>query len=147
MTKEQLLNDLKESMKTKNELKTSTLRMLLAAIKTSEVQGEKHEATEVEILDILSREVKRHNESIEEYSKASRADLADKERAELVILQTYQPAQMGESDLTTLIQEVIAATGATSAQDFGKVMKELTPKTKGRADGKMVSELVKKLLA
>ncbi len=130
----------------KDELKLSTLRMLLSAIQSTEVSGEKHEVTEEEITTIIQREVKRHKESIEEYRKGAREDLAAQEEQELAILQTYLPAQLTVEAIESLATTAIATCGAVSAQDFGRVMKELAPKIKGNADGKTVSDIVRRLL-
>lgn len=146
MTKQDLRNDLKTAMMAKEELKVSTLRMLLSAIQTVETQSEKHEASEEEMMSVVSREVKRHKEAIEEYQKANRPELAQKEQSELAILESYLPAQLSSDEVATIVKAGIATAGATSADDFGKVMKEVSPKVKGKADGKIVSDLVKQLL-
>ncbi len=147
MTKQDLQQQLKQAMIAKDELKLSTLRMLLSAIQMSETQGEKHDASEDEIMGLVSREVKRRKESIEEYNKGGREDLATKEEREMKMLEAFLPQQLSSQEIEAIVKEAIQSTGAASASDFGKVMKEVSTRTKGRADGKLVSELVKKLLA
>ena len=147
MTKSQIQSELKSAMIAKDELKVSTLRMLLSAVQSAEVQGEKHDVTEEEIATMVQREVKRRKESIEEYRNGAREDLAAQEEQELALLQTYLPEQLSIDEIESIATSAIAASGATTAQDFGRVMKELSPRIKGRADGKTVSEIVKKLLA
>ncbi len=146
MTKQQIQSELKSAMIAKDELALSTLRMLLSAVQSAEVQGEKHEVTEEEIATMVQREVKRHKESIEEYRKGAREDLVAEEQRELELLQTYLPQQLSSEEIESLAKAAITASGATSDQDFGRVMKELSPRIKGKADGKTVSEIVKKLL-
>lgn len=146
MTKQGIQDDLKKAMMAKDEATVSTLRMLLSAIQVSERTGELHAATQEELMTVTAREAKRRKEAIEEYTKALRNDLAQKEQKELSILETYLPQSLNTEELTTIIKEAITAIGATTAQDFGRVMKEVTSKTRGRADGKIVSDTVKALL-
>ena len=146
MNKSDLQQQLKQAMIAKDELKLSTLRMLLSAVQASETQGEKHDATEEEIAGLVGREIKRRKEAIEEFTKGGREDLAKKEHQELEILEAYLPPQLSPEEVEGIVKQAIQSTGAASAADFGKAMKEVSAKTKGRADGKMVSELVKKLL-
>ncbi len=146
MTKQQIQSELKAAMMAKDTLKLSTLRMLLGAVQTAEVTGEKHDATPDEILGLLQREVKRRKEAMDEYQMAGRTDLARQEGKELVILQSYLPEQLTSEEIEALAKAAITATEATRPQDFGKVMKELSPKIKGKADGKTVSDVVRKLL-
>jgi len=146
MNKSDLQQQLKQAMIAKDELKLSTLRMLLSAVQASETQGEKHDATEEEIAGLVGREIKRRKEAIEEFTKGGREDLAKKEHQELEILEAYLPPQLSPEEVEGIVKQAIQSTGAASAANFGKAMKEVSAKTKGRADGKMVSELVKKLL-
>ena len=103
--------------------------------------------TDEEYISVLTREVKTRRESVEAYTNAGRQDLAAKEQAEIDILAAYLPAALSDDELTALVDEAIAATGATSARDLGKVMGWLSPRTRGRADGKVVSGLVAQTLA
>jgi len=139
--KQKLNDDLKQAMKSGDTVRRNTLRMLLAAIKNAEI--EKHaELDDSEIIAQITREVKRHNESIEAFTQGNRVDLVTREKAELAILQSYLPQQMTPEELKTLIRQVITTVGAAGPADKGKVMKELMPKVKGKADGKLVNDLV-----
>ena len=148
MDKQKLQQQLKESMLSKTELKTSVLRMLLSAINYYEIQkgGAGYEASEEDILTVIQNQVKQRKDSIEQYTNAGRQELADKEQKELEILNVYMPAQMNEEEITKLVKEAISQTQATSFSDIGKVMGALMPKVKGKADGNLVSSIVKKEL-
>lgn len=141
--KEQIRADLKEAMKAKEKERTGTIRMLLAAIQTAETEGSKHEVDDAEIQKIIAREIKKRRESAEIYTTNGRADLAETELAEASILEVYQPKQLSDEELATLIDEAIAGTGAESMAQMGQVMKAATAKADGRADGKRISEAVK----
>ncbi len=149
MTKQQLRDDLKQSMLAKNELKTSVLRMLLSAINYYEINkgGAGYEATDEDVLAVIQKEGKQRNDSIEQYQNAGRQELADKEIQELELLKVYLPEQMSEDDIKKLVVEAITQTGAKSIADMGKVMGALMPKTKGKADGGLVSKIVKEEFA
>jgi uncharacterized protein YqeY len=108
---------------------------------------DRRELSDDEVVGVLTREVKTRRESVEAFRKGGRDDLAAKEEAEIGVLQGYLPEQLDDAALETLVHEAIAATGATSARDLGKVMGWLSPKTRGRADGRRVSELVARALA
>ena len=127
-------------------LRRDTLRMAVSAAYNVEKRNQ-HPLTDDEFLAVLTREVKTRRESVEAYRAAGRTDLADKEQAEIDILATYLPQALSEAELGALVDEGIAATGATSARDLGKVMGWLSPRTRGRADGKVVSGLVAQRLA
>lgn len=148
MTKAQLQEELKKSMLAKDELKTSVLRMLISAIGYYEIEkgGAGYTATDEDTMTVIQRQVKQRQDSITQYKAGNRQDLADKEQKELEILQTYMPEQMGEEEIRTLVKEAIAQTGASSMQDMGKVMGALMPKVKGKADGGLVSKIVKEEL-
>ncbi|HDZ86951.1 MAG TPA: GatB/YqeY domain-containing protein [Actinobacteria bacterium] len=128
-------------MLSKEKLKVSTLRLLLSSIKYRQIEkGE--ELDDNEIIAVLSTEVKKRRESAEEYSKAERKELAEKEEAEIKVIEKYLPEQMTDDEITKLIDQAIDDTGAESKKDMGKVMQQLMPKTKGRADGRKVSQIV-----
>lgn len=148
MNKKKLQEDLKNSMLSKDELKTSVLRMLLSAINYFEIQkgGAGYEASEEDILSVIGKEAKQRNDSIEQFRNAQRFELAEKEEKELNILKSYLPEQLGEEEIKVLVDEAIKSTGATSMQDMGKVMGYLSPKIKGKADGGVVSKLVREKL-
>ena len=143
--KERMQTELKEAMKAHDEIKVSTLRLLNSAIKNKEID-ERKPLDDEGLLAILSTAAKQRRESIEQYEKGGRQDLADKEKAELAIIQGYLPQQLSKDEVAAVIKETIAETGAAGAKDMGKVMKALMPKVKGKADGKLVNELVKELL-
>lgn len=148
MTKQNLQEELKQSMLSKNELKTSVLRLLLSAINYYEIQkgGAGYSATEEDVLSVIQKEVKQRKDSIEQFNNAGRKDLSDKESKELDILQKYLPEQMGEEEIKTLVKDAISKSGASSIQDMGKVMAVLMPKVKGKADGTLISKIVKEEL-
>ncbi len=148
MLKQQLRDQLKEAMLAKNELKTSVLRFILSGITYYEINkgGAGYEATDEDVLAVINKEAKQRKDSIVEFEKAGRQELADKEKAELSVLENYLPAQMSEEEVRKLVEEAVATTGATSAADMGKVMGALMPKVKGKADGTLVSRLVKEKL-
>ncbi|MCT2339247.1 GatB/YqeY domain-containing protein [Corynebacterium sp. p3-SID1056] len=145
--KEQIRADLKEAMKAKEKERTSTIRMLLAAIQTAETEGAKHEVTDEDIQKIIAREVKKRRESAEIYAQNGREDLAENELAEAEILSGYQPKQLDDAELAELVDAAVEATGASSMAQMGQVMKEATAKAAGRADGKRLSEAVKARLS
>ncbi len=143
---EQIQTDIATAMRSGDALRRDVLRMASsAAYNVEKKQG--RALTDDEMLGVLTREVKTRRESVVAYEGAGRQDLADKETAEIAILSGYLPQALSEDELTALVAEGIAATGASSARDMGKVMGWLSPKTKGRADGKHVSELVVQALA
>lgn len=148
MTKLQLRDELKQSMLAKDEFKTSVLRMLISAISYYEIDkgGAGYEATEEDVLTVIEKQVKQRKDSIEQYEKANRQDLADKEKNELEFLEKYMPEQMKEDEIRNLIKEAINQTGASELQDMGKVMGALMPKVKGKADGSLVSKIVREEL-
>jgi hypothetical protein len=148
MLKQQLQEELKQSMLAKTADKTSVLRMLISAIGYYEIQkgGAGYVATEEDVMSVIQKEVKQRKDSIEQYTNANRPELAEKEGQELQMLQAYLPAQMGEEEIKKLVEEAIKQTEATSLQDIGKVMGALMPKTKGKADGGLVSKIVKESL-
>jgi len=150
LTKEQLRADLKTSMLAQDKVRTRTLRSLLTAITQAEVSGtEAVELTAEQLLDVVSREAKKRREAIEEFGKAGRDDLVAKEAEEAAVLADYQPQQLTADEIDALVAQVIADTGTAGAgpKAMGQVMGKLTPLTKGRADGKLVAETVRRLLA
>ena len=148
MTKQQLQTELKEAMLAKNSIKTSVLRMVISAIGYYEIQkgGAGYAASEEDVLSVIQKEAKQHRDSIEQFQKAGRIELVDKEEKELEVLQKYLPEQMSEGELRKLVTETISQTGAISTADMGKVMSEVMAKTKGKADGKFVSKIVQEEL-
>ena len=146
--KEKLQNDLTSSMRARDEVRSSTIRMILTSIKNEEVSGkESRDLSDAEVITVLSREAKKRREAAEAFDQAGAKDRADQERAEGEIIAEYLPAQLSESEIKELIKAAIAETGANSPAQMGLVMKSLQPKTAGKADGGLVSSLVKAALA
>jgi uncharacterized protein len=143
---EQIQSDITAAMRSGDALRRDVLRMASNAAYTVEKRNQRP-LTDDEYLAVLTREVKTRRESIDAYTKGGRLDLAAKEQAEIDILAEYLPQALTDDELAALVTEGIAATGATSARDLGKVMGWLSPRTRGRADGKVVSGLVAKSLA
>jgi uncharacterized protein YqeY len=146
--KARLQRDLNAAMKARDELTTATLRMALTAITTEEVAGKQaRELSDDEVLRVLGREAKKRREAAEAFDAAGRGELAERERAEGAVLDTYLPAQLDDAELSALVATAIAETGAASPRDMGAVMKAVQPKVAGRADGKRVSDEVRRQLA
>lgn len=141
-----LQQDLKQAIRDRDELRRDTLRMAIAAAYNAK-KAAGRELTDDEVVQILSREVKTRRESIEAYASAGRSDAANREQAELEIVQRYLPAQLADAELERLAKETIDESGASSPRDMGRVMTALMPKVRGRADGKQVSAVVARLLA
>ena len=145
--KEKLQSDLTDAIRTRAEVKSGTIRMLLAAITTDEVSGKAARVLkDDEIITVLSREAKKRREAVEAYVAAKRDDLADKERAEGEVIAQYLPAQLSEDEIKKMIVDAITETGAAGPAGMGLVMKVLSPKIAGKADGGVVSGLVKAAL-
>jgi uncharacterized protein YqeY len=146
--KEKLQNDLTEAMRARDEVRSSTIRMVLTAIKSEEVSGkEARDLSDAEVITVLSREAKKRREAAEAFEQAGAKDRADNEKAEGVIIAGYLPEQLSEAELKELIASAIKETGATGPQQMGLVMKSIQPKIAGRADGGAVSSLVKAALS
>ena len=144
--KEELMKDLKESMQQKDMLRKDTVTMLRAAILQIEKDTQK-ELTESEIEGIVAKEIKKRKDSIADYEKGGRQDIVDTVNKEIQILEKYLPEQLTEEEILSLVKEAIENTGASSMKDMGKVMGALKEKTTGKADGKVVSDMVKQELA
>jgi uncharacterized protein YqeY len=144
--KDQLDADLKASMRDKDTVKLSVIRMLKSAIKYREIEAMKP-LDEPGVLQVIASEIKRHKDSIEQYRAGNRPELVAQEEAELAILLGYLPAQLGEAELKALVEAAVVKTGAAGPRDMGAVMKALLPDVQGKADGKLVSELVKARLS
>jgi uncharacterized protein YqeY len=144
--RDRLQTDIAVAMRGGDSLRRDTLRMATSAAYNVEKRNQ-HPLTDDEFLAVLTKEVKTRRESVEAYAKAGRQDLVEKEQAEIDILAEYLPQALSEAEIAALVDEGIAATGATSARDLGKVMGWLSPRTRGRADGKLVSGLVAQALA
>ena len=146
--KEKLQADLTEAIRGRDEVKSGTIRMLLSAITNEEVAGKAAKVlTDAEIITVLSRETKKRREAVEAFTAAKRDDLANKEKAEAAVIALYLPEQLSEDQIKQMITEAIAKTNAAGPAGMGLVMKELQPKIAGKADGGLVSTLVKAALA
>lgn len=143
--KEQLQEDLKTALKNKSTLKLSVIRLAKAAITNLEIDRG-HTLNDAEVIEVLAKEAKQRNDSIPEYEKAGRSDIVENLKMELKILQQYLPAQLEEAELKEIITETIQSVNATGKKDMGKVMSALMPKVRGRADGKLVNQLVNSIL-
>jgi uncharacterized protein YqeY len=143
---EQLQADMKSAMRDGDAHRRDTLRMAIAAVQNAEKE-KRRPLSDEEALAVLTRQVKTRRESIKAFRDAGRDDLADKEQAEIELLAPYLPEQLGEDEVRALVSEAIAATGASSPRDMGRVMGMLMPQVKGRADGSLVSRLVNEELA
>lgn len=142
---DRLDSDLKEALKSRNEVKLSTIRMLKASLKNKSIE-KMSSLTDDDIISVLSSASKQRRESIDQYTAAGRSDLAAKELKELEIIQSYLPKQLSNEDIDVLIKNAISESRASSPADMGKVMKIVSLKTKGIADGKFVSQRVRELL-
>ncbi|WP_141961695.1 GatB/YqeY domain-containing protein [Actinoallomurus bryophytorum] len=148
MLKEKLQTDLSVAMKARDEVRTRTLRMALTAVTNEEVSGKRaRELSDDDVVKVLQREAKKRREAAEAFAGAGRTEQAEAERAEGVVLDEYLPAQLDDEELTRLVSEAIAETGAEGPRAMGQVMKVVTPKVAGRADGRRVSGEVKRQLA
>jgi uncharacterized protein YqeY len=145
--KSKLQSDLNDAIKSRNTVVAETIRMVLAAITNEEVAGkEKKELSDAEVITVLTREAKKRREAAEAFEQGGRADRAASERAEGEVIASYLPEQLSESELNNLIAETIKAVGASGPADMGKVMGALKAKVSGKADGALVSSLVKAAL-
>jgi uncharacterized protein len=143
--KEQLANDLKDAMRQGDEARKTAIRMATTAIKNAEVAAMK-QLDDPEVLQVIAKQVKQRRESIEEFQKAGRQDLVDKEQAELDILQAYVPPSISRDEIAAEARAVIGEVGASGPSDKGKVMQKLMPRLAGRAEGREINEVVTELL-
>ena len=148
LLKDRLVEDMKAAMKAKEEgkVRLSVIRMVRAAIKNTEIEKQT-ELTDDQVVEVLAREVKLRRDAIEEFSKAERLDKVRELEEEVAILMEYLPQQLTEEEIREMAKEIIAETGAQGLKDLGKVMGIISAKTKGRADGKFVNQIVRELLS
>lgn len=139
-------NAMRDAMRARDERRTQTLRMAMAAVHNERI-ARGQELSDAEVVDVLTRQVKQRRESIAMYRDAGRDDRAEAEEAEAAILAEFLPEQLSEAEVTELARAAIADVGASSPSDMGRVMGRLVPQTRGRADGRMVSDVVRRLLA
>jgi uncharacterized protein YqeY len=146
--KEQLTADLTDAMRQSDDVRKSTLRMLITAINVAEVAGsERRQLSDEQVMQVLMKQVKQRHDSIDEFQKAGRQDLVDKETAELKILEAYMPPQMPREEIEAEARRAIAEVGAKGPSDKGKVMQTLMPRLSGRAEGREINAVVTELLA
>ncbi len=146
--KDRLQADLTTAMKARDELRSATLRMVLTAVKNEEVSGKTaRELDDAEVVTVLGREAKKRREAAEAFADGGRPERAEREKAEEEVIATYLPAQLSDDELRDLVTAAIADTGAVGPQAMGQVMKSVTPKTTGRADGGRVAAEVRRQLA
>jgi uncharacterized protein YqeY len=145
--REKIMSDMKTAMRDKDQVKLDSIRFLQAAIKNKEIEMRPNPITADDVLAVIKKSAKQRKESIEQYQAANRQDLVDKEAAELKIIESYLPAQMGKEQLETLVAAAITELNAKTIKDMGPVMKAVMAKSGGAADNKLVSELIRAKLA
>jgi uncharacterized protein YqeY len=143
--KQTLNDDLKQAMKSGDATKRAVLRMLLASIKNAEI-AKRGELDDADLVGIIAKDIRQHQESIESFKQGNRPDLIEKEEAEMAVLQSYMPQQLTADEVAEAARQVISEVGAQGPGDKGKVMKELMPKLKGKADGRVINDVVTELL-
>lgn len=143
--KEKLMEDLKDSMKSKEKVKKNVVTLVRAAIKQREVD-ERIELDDTDIIDIIAKQIKQKKDSIEDFEKGNRQDLIDLTNEEIRILLDYLPPQLSEEELDLIVKKAIEQTGAQTKKDLGKLMALIMPQVKGKADGKLVNQIVAKYL-
>lgn len=147
MLEDKLMNDYKEAIKAKDSIKSSALSFLRSQLKYVAIEKRTEKLEDADCIAVIKKSIKQHQDSIDQFTKGNRMDLVEKEQKELDILKSYIPAQMPVEELKKIIEEVIAATGAASMKDMGKVMKEVTANAAGKADSKLISDLVREKLS
>lgn len=147
MLAEKIFNDYKEAMKARDALKSSVLSFLRADMLNAATAKKKEQLDDTESIIVIKKQIKQRQDSIEQFTKGGRLEAAEKEKKELEILKSYLPAEMPVEEIKRLIEEAVVSTGASSMKDMGRLMKELTEKISGKADGKTVSDLVRQRLS
>ena len=145
-TKEKLTQDLKDAIRSNDDVRKRTIRMALAAIKNAEIENQA-ELEESVVLAILQKEVKSHHETIEGAEQAGRDDLIAEAKAEIAVLEAFLPQALSPEEIESIVAETVSDVGATSMRQMGQVMQAVMPKVRGRADGKEVNQIVRKLLS
>jgi uncharacterized protein YqeY len=144
--KEKVSKDITDSMKAGEKERTSALRMLLSAIKNKEIELRPRPLTDEDCHQVTATLIRQRLDSIEQFTKGGRQDLAQKEGREIEVLKAYQPAQLSEDEIRAIVRDAVKETGATGMKDMGLVMKAVMPRTKGKADGKLVNDIVRQML-
>lgn len=147
MLAEKIAADLKESMRAKDVVRVSTLRLLKSALEYHKIEKNLQQLSDADVAAVINKQIKQRQDSIEGFERGGRADLADKERAELGILKSYLPQQLSQEQVQEIIKATIAELGATTKADMGRVMKAVQAKLAGRADNRRVSQIVSSHLA
>ena len=147
MLTEKIESDFKEAMRAKDAARLSTLRMLKSAIEYYKIEKKQEKLTDADIAAVIKKQIKQRQDSIDGFEKGGRADLVDKEKAELAVLKSYLPEELSQAQTEEIVKAVIAEVGATTKADMGKVMKAVQAKTAGRADNRLVSQIVSAHLA
>jgi uncharacterized protein YqeY len=146
--KDSLRSDLTDAIRSRDQLRADTLRMVLTSVTTEEVAGtEARQLSDDEVLKVVAKEAKKRREASSAYTDAGRAELAAREDAELAVIEAYLPAQLGDEEIEALVAEAVAETGATGLPQLGLVMKTVQPRVAGRADGGRVAAIVRRVLA
>ncbi len=146
MLEDKIMADFKESMKARDQLRTQAISFLRSELKYYAIDKKKDKLDDPDVAVVLKKLIKQRQDSIIQFEKGQRMDLVEKEKKELAILKAYLPQEMSEGDLGRIVDEALKATGALTMKDMGRVMKEVMTKTEGRADGKLVSDTVRKKL-
>jgi len=143
MLEDKIMNDYKDAMKARDTLKSSVLSFLRADMINAATNKKKAKLDDSEVVVVIKKQIKQRQDSIEQFTKGNRLEMADKEKKEAEILKTYLPPELSEEAIKKVIDEIVSATGAQGMKDMGKVMKEVNAKIAGQADGKLVSDLVR----
>jgi len=146
MLEEKILNDYKEAMKARDSLKSSVLSFLRADMMNLAVAKKKKALDDSEVITVIKKQIKQRQDSIEQFTKGDRIEMAEKEKKELELLKPYLPPEISGDEIKRVIEEVMAATAASGMKDMGRVMKEVNARIAGQADGKLVSDLVRERL-
>jgi uncharacterized protein YqeY len=146
MLEEKIFSDYKEAMKNRDTLKSSVLSFLRAAMINTAMEKKKKSLEDNDVIGVIKKQVKQRQDSIEQFQKGNRQDLADKEISELVILKAYLPEELSSNEIKKIVEECVALTGALGMKDMGRVMKEANARIAGKADSKLVSDLVRECL-
>ncbi len=147
MLEEKIINDYKEAMKARDSIKSTILSTIRAEMMNLALAKKKDKCDDNDIISIFRKQVKQHEDSIEQFTQGNRLDLVEKEKKELDILKTYLPAELSLEVIKGIVEEAVTATGAVGMKDMGRVMKEVAVKVAGKADGRVVSDLVKERLS
>lgn len=147
MLADKIASDMKDAMRAKDAARLSTLRLLKSALEYSKIEKKQETLTDIDVVSVIKKQIKQRQDSIEGFEKGGRPDLVDKEKAELAVLKSYLPEELSAAQIEEFVKAAIAEVGATTKTDMGKVMKAVQARTAGRADNKLVSQIVSAHLA